>query len=361
MATKMIRVLVVDDSAFARKVIREVLSRDPAIEVVGIARDGLEALERVTELQPDVITLDLVMPDLDGVGFLKALAKLSISPKVVVVTVSSADAELAIEALQLGAVDIVTKPTPLPTDRLYELSSELVQKVKAVALAFPRRQPKDEDLKIKEFIPKISYGRVSTELVVVGTSTGGPQALTQFFKMLPADFTIPIAVALHIPAGYTAPLAARISQHSAVQMVEAHNGLELKPGQAVIAPGGMHLRIKSREGRLYAEVSPEPLQSLYHPSVDILFKSAASSAGASAIGIILTGMGNDGTEGAKAIKDAGGMMLAESASSCVVYGMPRSVIEAGLSDAEAPIEGMVRLLLNKVSASEKSANFPKNV
>ncbi len=357
MSKKRITVLVVDDSAFARKVIREVLSRDSEIEVVGIARDGLEALEKIAELHPDVVTLDLVMPDLDGLGVLKALKGLSQVPKVVIVSVSGSDAELAMEALQMGAVDLVTKPTPLPTDRLYELSDELVKKVKAVAAARAINDIAAADYEALGPAASRAHTLAKANLIVIGTSTGGPQALTQFFKNLPEGFSIPIAVALHIPAGYTTHLAARISQNSPVPLVEAYNGLELKSGQAVIAPGGMHMKIVQREDHYIAQISSEPSDSLYHPSIDILFKSAAEAAAGNLIGIVLTGMGNDGTEGARLIKAAGGVVLAESEASCVVFGMPRSVIEADLCAAEAPLAQIPQLLLDFIYGDKRQSEF----
>jgi two-component system, chemotaxis family, protein-glutamate methylesterase/glutaminase len=341
----LIRVLVVDDSAFARKVIREVLTRDPAIEVVGIARDGLEALEKIAELKPDVVTLDLVMPDLDGLGVLKALPKEG-APKVIVVSISGADTELGLEALDWGAVDIVTKPTPLPTDRLYDLSPGLIVKVKSAATAKPRITANSTE----ENSPRIPLPShpPSTRLVVIGTSTGGPQALTELFKHLPAGLPVPVAIALHIPAGYTAPLAERVSKISGVQIDEATNGMELVAGRGVIAPGGMHLRVFAREGKLFAGVSLEPVESIYHPSVDILFESAAEAVGNGALGVVLTGMGSDGLIGSQAIKAVGGRVLAESASSCVVYGMPRTVIEAGCTEAEAPLGKFPKLLIDYI-------------
>lgn len=361
MMTKPIRVLVVDDSAFARKVIREVLSRDPGIEVVGIARDGLEALEKIAELRPDVITLDLVMPDLDGLGLLRSLPKES-PPKVVVVSVSGSDTDLAIEALQNGAVDLVTKPTPLPTDRLYDLSNELIVKVKTASLASPRMGGRSEPVASAPLFKAGALPKTMSapaKLVVIGTSTGGPQALTQLFKSLPPGIQVPLAIALHIPAGYTAPLAARLSLLGEVKVDEARDGMELKPGRAVIAPGGMHLRIRSSAGRLYAVVSREPIDHLYHPSVDELFASAASQVGAGALGVILTGMGDDGLRGSRAIRAAGGHVLAESASSCVVYGMPRSVIEDGMASAEAPLQNIAGLLAQYAGGSARPSTVAR--
>lgn len=350
--TAPIRVLVVDDSAFARKVVREVLSLSPHLEVVGIARDGLDALEKMLELKPDVITLDLVMPGLDGIGVLRALEGRGDAPRVVVVSVSGPETDLAIEALELGAVELVTKPTPLPTDRLYELSRELVSRVKAAARARPPRRASlaaEPPLAPLSAIARPDEG--APRLGVVGTSTGGPQALTHLFSRLPRGLPIPLAVALHIPPGYTPALAARLSQLGGVPVDEARHGMELLPGRAALAPGGMHLRIRCRSGQFFAEVGREPLETLHHPSVDLLFESAAEAAGPGALGLIMTGMGEDGLRGARAIREAGGRMLAESEESCVVYGMPRAVIEAGLATDEARLERIPELLVRTICAS----------
>jgi two-component system chemotaxis response regulator CheB len=335
-----IRVLVVDDSAFARKVLRQVLSAAPGITVVETARDGLDALEKIAELKPDVVTLDLVMPHLDGLGVLRALAGAA-SPRVVVVSSAGEESELAVTALQIGAVELVHKPTALATDRLYELGAELVDKVRTAAGAIVRPPVPAQPVERPERRPASGLGQ---RLVVVGTSTGGPAALTRLMAALPADFPAPLALALHIPAGYTEALARRLDLNSALEVVEAAQGVELRPGRAVLARAGMHLRV-SREGEQgVAWLDRVPLQSAHHPSVDVLFQSAASSWGAGVVGVVLTGMGDDGLEGSRAIRAAGGHVLTEAAESCVVYGMPRVVVEAGLSDASAPVEEMAALL-----------------
>jgi two-component system chemotaxis response regulator CheB len=343
MSAPRIRVLIVDDSAFARKVVREVLSADAEIEVVGYARDGIEGLEKIVELRPDVVTLDLMMPDLDGLGLLRALP-LENPPKVVVVSISGAETEIALEALSLGAVDVVAKPTPLPTDRMYEMSHDLVRKVKAAALARPRVSAPAAPALSAAHVPAAGRYR----LVAVGTSTGGPQALTELFSAMPAGLPVSFAIALHIPAGYTGPLAERLSRSSGVRISEAEDGMEIRPGEGVIAPGGMHLTVVESAGRLIARVSFEPSTTAHRPSVDVLFSSVASALGDAAMAVVLTGMGNDGLAGAADIRKRGGRVLAESESSCVVYGMPRSVIEGGLASAEAPLPGMAKLILDSL-------------
>lgn len=334
-----IRVLVVDDSAFARKVMREVLSGSPDIEVVGTARDGLEALERIVELAPDVVTLDLVMPNLDGVGVLDALPP-RCPAKVIVVSSSDRDSELGVRALQAGAIELVHKPTALATEQLYEVREELMRKVRAAAAA---RRP------TPSFEPplglRVPAQRGDVAIVTIGTSTGGPQALTRLLTALPADFPVPIAIALHIPPGYTYELARRLHDASAIDVQEAHDGLELRAGLAVLARGGMHLTLHRMGESVLAHIGQEPRSAVHSPSVDVLFDSAAVAFGRATLGVVLTGMGDDGLSGARHIHEAGGRILTQSESSCVVYGMPRCVHEAGLSAAQAPIESMAEQIL----------------
>ncbi len=331
-----IRVLLVDDSAFVRKVLRDVLSRDSSIEVVGFARDGLEALEKVAELSPDVVTLDLVMPNLDGIGVLDALQDRP-GPAVVIVSTSPADSEQAIAALERGAVELVEKPTALANDRMYELGDQLIAKIKIAAQT--RRRV------IAATTPVPAIVRATRALLVIGTSTGGPQALAKLLPALPASFPLPIAVALHIPAGYTESLARRIDELSALEVVEAKPGITLRPGRVVIARGGSHLKLKRMDGELRGVVTQVPHDRPHHPSVDVLFESAAEVVGAGALGLVMTGMGNDGLQGARALRALGGSVLTEAESSCVVYGMPRAVTEAGLSDGSAPLHQLAALLV----------------
>jgi two-component system chemotaxis response regulator CheB len=338
MSAAPIRVLVVDDSAFARKVLREALTADRRLVVVGIARDGLEALERISELSPDVVTLDLVMPNLDGLGVLKALPR-SGGPRVIVVTTSDSTSDAALAALEAGAVDFVHKPTALATDRLFELSAELREKI-VVAAGVVRRAPQPA-------VPvTLSAGQKRVRCLVIGTSTGGPQALSRLIPLLPAKFPVPVLVALHIPAGYTEALARRLNEVSPLTVIEAtRKDIELAPGMVLIAPGGEHLGLVHHEGKLVARTTKNLPDSQFAPSVDHLFRTTAAELGAGALGVVLTGMGNDGLEGARAIRAAGGDVLVESASTCVVYGMPRAVNEAGLATEEAALHAMAERIL----------------
>ncbi len=344
MSRPLIRVLVVDDSAFARKVMREVLMGAEGIEVVGVARDGLDALERIAELAPDVVTLDLVMPNLDGVGVLKALAGTKSPPGVVVVSMAGGESELGVTALELGAFDVVTKPTALATDAMYALADELRAKVLAAA----RRAP-SPSARMRAAAPLPTPTRPGiTRLVLIGASTGGPQALSLLVRTLPADFPAPIALVLHMPEGYTEAFARRVNGESALEVIEARDGLPLAAGRVVVARAGMHLVFEPEGSGWRCKLDVVPLGMPHRPAVDVMFKSGAEQAGVGALGVVLTGMGNDGLEGSRAIHAAGGRILTEAESSCVVYGMPRSVSEAGLSTAVAPIESMAALIVSRL-------------
>jgi len=331
------RVLVVDDSAFARTVLARML-RAHDIDVVATARDGDDALERIAALDPDVVTLDLTMPGRDGLDVLRELGGRA-RPRVIVVSISDVDTERGAEALTLGAIDLVAKPTALASDRLHEITDELVAKVLAASLAPP-----------VQAIPGRAVRRITAahaELVMIGTSTGGPQALSRVISALPQDLRAPVAVVLHIPAGFTEALAQRLDRSSAIHVVEAVDGLEVVPGVVVIARGGSHLRIHRRGGTLRAEVSPLPVR-LHVPSVDELLLSGADAVGAGALGIVLTGMGNDGLEGARAIAAVGGTLITESAATCVVYGMPRSIDEAALGSVSVRLEEIAQEIIARV-------------
>jgi two-component system chemotaxis response regulator CheB len=324
-------VVVVDDSAFARTMLSRLLRANGELDVVATARDGADALEKINALDPDVVTLDLTMPELDGLGVLRALQGRA-RPRVIVVSISGVDTELGAEALAIGAVDVITKPTAVASERLAALGDELVAKVTAAAANL---------IEPAAPAPPRPAARVAghAELVVVGTSTGGPQALTRLLAGLPGTLGAPVVMVLHIPIGYTHALAARLDKQSPLHVVEAHDGLLLVPGMAVLAQAGMHLLI-AREGRsLVVRHASHPVES-FMPSVDQLFLSAAQVVGAGALGVVLTGMGDDGLIGARAIAARGGALLTEAASTCVVYGMPRCVHEAGVDAVAVPLDHM---------------------
>ena len=334
----MIRVLVVDDSAFARKVMRESLLTSPLIEVVGTARDGIDALEKIAALQPDVVTLDLMMPELDGLGVLAALTPEQ-RARVVIVSMADGETDIGVAALGFGVFDLVHKPTALAVASLQNIAQELVTKVLLAA-----RQPRPRAFEPSSAVALPLLRASSERVVLIGTSTGGPQALTLLLKALPADFPAPIALVLHIPPGYTGPLAERLNAECAIEVLEAQHGLALRPGRAIVAQAGLHLRVVGSGNDLHVVLDSEPSASIHRPSVDVLFQSAAQSLGKRAIGVVLTGMGDDGLIGARAIHEAGGEILNEAESSCIVYGMPRAVKEAGLSVAEVSLDRMARAI-----------------
>jgi two-component system, chemotaxis family, protein-glutamate methylesterase/glutaminase len=339
-----VRVLVVDDSAFARKVVRQVLEGNDAVEVVGTARDGLDALEKIAALRPDVVTVDLVMPQLDGLGLLAALPAEN-PPRVVVVSSASGDSDLVVAAMQAGAVTAVHKPTALATDRLYDISHDLVTAVLRAAEAAPPPAP----AVAPRPIAVVGGPTVQRRLVVFGASTGGPNAVTRVLTALPASFPVPIALVVHMPVGYTEAFARRLDEQCALEVVEARDQLALVPGRVVIGRAGLHLVVRASSAALTARLDALPLDRPHRPSVDVLFASAARAVGADALGVVFTGMGDDGLAGARAITGAGGAVITQSASSCVVYGMPRCVVEAGLSVESADIEGIPEAIVRHLT------------
>jgi len=343
--TDIVRVLVVDDSAYVRKVVRQMLSRSPFIDVVGAARDGREALELAAELRPDVITCDLIMPELDGVGFIREQMAQRPVP-IVVVSVAAESGELVLAALDAGAVDFVQKPTALATERLLDLSDELVEKVKAAATGAARRVLPVAAPSSALAVERTGDGRV--DIVVIGVSTGGPQGLKLIIPRLPANFPVPVAMVMHMPVGYTETYAQKLDELSALRVVEAADLQPVETGTVLLAPAGRHLTFRRRGDQVLTHLDLRPLDAPHRPSVDALFHSAAEVYGSRVLSVVMTGMGSDGREGAAWIKARGGCILTESEETCVVYGMPRSVVEAGLSDGSAPLHGLAEAISGRL-------------
>jgi two-component system chemotaxis response regulator CheB len=346
------RVLVVDDSAFVRKVVIEMLSRSASLEVVGFARDGEVALDQVERLRPDVVTLDLVMPRMNGVEFLREQNRRRRIP-VVVCSIAHQSGEMAIEALEVGAVEFVQKPTALATDRVYEIAAELVAKVESAARAVVETSAASPGAPLLERAApaRAAAGRRGSghcDLVVLGISTGGPQALRHLVPGLAGDFPVPIAIVLHMPVGYTEMYARRLDAISTLAVSEAREGDELRPGVVLVAPAGTHLAIVRDGGILRAHLDDRPAGTQHRPSVDVLFQSAADVLGARVLGVVMTGMGTDGLLGAAHIKAQGGRIVTEAESSCVVYGMPRAVVEASLSDRTATLDRMADAIVEMI-------------
>ena len=337
-----LRVLVVDDSAYVRKVVSQMLSRSPGIEVVGTARDGQDALERVAALRPDVVTSDLIMPNLDGVGFVREQMARDPVP-IVIISVASGAGEMVLDALDAGAVDFIQKPTALASDRLLELADDLVLKVRTAAEARLRRLPAPDGGREVAIHPR---PRGPFDAVVLGISTGGPQALRFMVPQLPAELPVPLLIVLHMPVGYTDLYARKLDELSPLHVVEASDGIEVRSGTVLIAPAGRHLTLrKSESGTVVTHLDIRPLDTPHRPSVDVLFQSAADIYGGRVLGVVMTGMGADGREGAAWIKAKGGRILTESEESCVVYGMPRSIVEAGLSDRSVALDRMAQAIV----------------
>ncbi len=342
---RVLKVLVVDDSAYVRKVVKQMLSRSPFLEVVGTARDGREALELVARLEPDVITCDLIMPELDGVGFVREQMARRPLP-IIIMSIASETGEAALTALDAGAVDFVQKPTALATEKIFEVSDELIEKVKAAAKIPMAR------VRVAQPSPAtVAEGPTATDapvtrkqladVVVIGISTGGPQGLKRLIPQLPADFPAPVAMVMHMPVGYTEMYARKLDELSPLEVREAHEGDVLRAGSALLAPAGRHLTFRRRAGgEVIAHLDSKPFETPHRPSVDVLFRSAAEVYGQRVLGVVMTGMGSDGRAGAAWIKAQGGLIYTESEETCVVYGMPASVVEAGLSDRSVPLDRM---------------------
>lgn len=344
---KIIRVLVVDDSAYIRKVLTQILQRSPFIEVVGTAQNGLEALDKVKELNPDVITLDLIMPEMDGITFIEEQMKRQPKP-IVVCSIASETGELAMKALELGAVDFIQKPTALATDKIFEITDDIINKVKSASTvdlkkfeAHLKTKP-EKKFEIKEITPV-------KEAIVIGVSTGGPQALRSIIPLLPENFPIPIFIVLHMPEGYTKLFAEKLNEISNLQVIEAQGNELVQPGIVYLAKAGKHLLVERRnDGNVYTKVDAKPLDLPHRPSVDVLFSSAAEVYKEKLVGVVLTGMGEDGLKGCREIKKWGGTVLTESEATAIVYGMPKVVYDAGLSDKQVHLYEIVQVLMEEI-------------
>jgi two-component system, chemotaxis family, protein-glutamate methylesterase/glutaminase len=340
-----VRVLVIDDSAYIRKVVKEMLSRSPALEVVGTARDSEEALELVELLKPDVVTCDLIMPGTDGVDFIQRQMSRRRLP-IVIVSMAGESSERVLSGLDAGAIDFVQKPTALATEKVFDVADELVAKVIAASGASMRELPQAQPAR-QAISTAVFQNRYS--VLVVGVSTGGPQGLKSVIAPLPADFPIPVAVVLHMPIGYTEAYAKRLDELSALTVVEAHDGDEFRPGVVLVAPAGRHLKLqREADGRVISRLDVRPLDTPHRPSVDVLFQSAAEIYGDRVLGVVMSGMGSDGRDGAAWIKARGGAVLTEAEETCIVYGMPRAIVEAGLSDEEVPLYRLTSAIIDRV-------------
>lgn len=322
-AARRIRVLVVDDSAFVRKAIERMLGTARDIEVVGFAADGEEGLAKARELRPDVVTLDVKMPRLGGLETLERLMAERPVPVLLMSTLTQEGAEVTLRGLELGAMDFVDKSSVQPMSML-SLAEELVEKIRALGKARVRVRP-------RAGCPREGTAEApAAECVVIAASTGGPTALQTVVSGLPAGFPAAILVVQHIPRGFTRSLAERLDARSAIPVREAQDGEAVEPGRILVAPAGIHTRLARRKGGVEIALDEEPRDALHRPSADVAMASAAEVYGSQALGVVLTGMGADGTEGLRAIREKGGLTLAESEETCVIFGMPKAAIEAGV-------------------------------
>jgi two-component system, chemotaxis family, protein-glutamate methylesterase/glutaminase len=349
MSNERIRVLIVDDSAFVRQTLKEILESDPGIEVSGVASDPYAAVERIKERLPDVITLDIEMPRMDGLTFLDRLMSQHPIPVVICSTLTGARSDTALAALAKGAVEIITKPK-LGTKEFFEESRvRICDVVKAAAYARVNRTRQAAAASVAPKLtadailakPGSSSAMIQTtdKVVVVGASTGGTEALREFLESMPLDAP-PIVIVQHMPAGFTARFAERLEQTCRITVKEAADNDSVIRGQALIAPGNRHMLLKRSGARYFVEIRDGPLVCRHRPSVDVLFRSAARYAGKNAVGVIMTGMGDDGAKGMLELRQSGAYTIAQDEATCVVFGMPAEAIKLAAVQQVLPLGGI---------------------
>ena len=354
-----IKVIVVDDSALVRSLLTEIINRQPDMACIGAASDPLVAREMIRELNPDVITLDIEMPRMDGLEFLSRLMRLRPMPVVMVSTLTEQGAEITLRALEMGAVDFVAKPRIGVSSGLNELAGDIVEKIRVAAKAHVKRlaaapggattAPAAAGHAAEP--PRAPLPRLSTEKIIcIGSSTGGTEAIREVLVPMPADAPA-IVITQHMPPGFTTSFANRLNTLCRIRVAEARDGERILPGHAYIAPGGRHLRI-DRSGSNYVAVleDTEPVNR-HRPSVEVLFKSAARVLGPNALGIMLTGMGADGAAAMREMKDAGSYNYVQDEASCVVFGMPRMAIQHGAAHEVLPLNQIANAVLNRLASS----------
>ncbi len=353
--TDRIRVLVVDDSALMRKLIPTILARDASIEVVGTAMDGAFALKKIEELRPDVVTLDLEMPRMDGMETLRLIMKSAPVPVILFSTHSKEGAYSTFKALGLGAVDFVAKPKDAAVGHLDTIADELIEKIKVAKRAAGHRLPlslvPEAALSPKK---KNGPGVPPNRIIAIGISTGGPNALQFLLSQLPADFPSTILIVQHMPEGFTEMFAKRLDECCALDVQEARSGDLLTAGRVLLCPGNRHMIVRRMPRGDIIVLNDAPHVNGHRPSVDVLFKSLAQEFGLLAVGVLMTGMGEDGAAGLGAIKAANGMTIAQSEESCVVGGMPRAAITKGYANRIVPLDGMASYLLSQYGADRAS-------
>jgi two-component system, chemotaxis family, protein-glutamate methylesterase/glutaminase len=349
-----LRVVVVDDSALVRRLLAEIIDREPDMQCVGVAADPLVARELIRELDPDVITLDVEMPRMDGLDFLARLMRLRPTPVVMVSTLTEHGADTTLRALELGAVDFVAKPRIGVADGLSQLARDITDRLRIAARAQVRRSVASPA--VPRPAPGPALGRLSTEKIVfIGASTGGTEATRDLLTRLPADAPA-LMITQHMPPGFTRSYAARLDAVCQIRVAEARDGERILPGHAYIAPGGWHLSVERSGANYVARVHDGDPVNRHKPSVEVLFASAARVAGPNAFGIMLTGMGADGANAMKAMRDAGSVNLVQDEASCVVFGMPREAIAVGAAHEVLPLAQIAPRLLEHLRSGGASTN-----
>lgn len=336
-----IKVLIVDDSATARAVLCDILESDPSIEVVATASDAYIARDKIVELRPDVICLDVEMPRMDGITFLKKIMHYMPIPVVMVSSLTQSGAKTTIEALEAGAVDFVPKLHSHIYDGKDEMKDELISKIKTASKARVFKR----ELKNQVRINNTSLAETTNKILAIGASTGGTEALKDVLSRLPRNAPGTVVVQ-HMPANFTAPFAERLNSLCAMEVKEAKNGDSITPGVVLVAPGDYHMVIRRSGARYYVEIGSGEKVSGHRPSVDILFNSVAKIAGANAVGVILTGMGSDGAKGLLNMRNAGARTIGQDEASCVVYGMPKIAYEIGAVEKQSALDNIAQSILS---------------
>ncbi len=350
-----VTVLIVDDSAFMRNALTTMLGSDPEIKVVGTARDGVEAVEKTALLRPDIVTMDVEMPRMDGIEALRLIMDKTPVPVIMVSSLTTEGAHVTLDALDHGAVDFIPKNLSELSINIVKIKAMLIDKVKQIAKSGVARRTRRSAATAARPVDKprmssiLATGARRVSIVAIGTSTGGPRAIQEIIPRLPKDFPVPIVIAQHMPPNFTKPFAERLNQLSQIAVKEAEEGETLKPGVALVAPGRGHMRTSRLRGiETVVNISENREEFIYRPSVDYLMQSVAECFPGRALGVILTGMGSDGVKGLTALKQTGGRIFAQNEETCVVYGMPRAVVDAGIADKVLGIEEMAGEIINAV-------------